>query len=286
MRLQEWVVAGAFALAVAVPAAAVERDEVVLELRDGSRIVGEVLEDDGAHVRVRTAGGLELDVPVEQIVNRRRDGARVPSRTDPNYSRLMFAPTGRPLARGDGYFSDYELLFPGMSYGVTDHFTLAGGISAVPGLGLSSQLFYISPQIGFEHGNKAFGAGFLFATASDEDERYSLGIAYGVGTVGSRRASLSLGLGVAGELGEEGLRHPLLMVGGQVAVGSHVALVSENWISLEETSFSNQPLGLAVRFFGDRVSADVGFVVTVETLSEGFPVPWVSVSYHFGPTRR
>jgi hypothetical protein len=196
----------------------------------------------------------------------------------------LFAPTGRPLAKGDGYFSDYELVFPGLSYGVTDHLTFAGGISVVPGFGLSSQLFYISPQIGFEKGNKAFGAGFLFATASD-DERYSLGIAYGVGTFGSRRTSLSLGLGAAGELGEGGLRHPIVMVGGQVAVGRHVALVSENWIALEGTSFANQPLGLAVRFFGDRISGDVGFVTTAESLGAGFPIPWVSISYHFGPTR-
>jgi hypothetical protein len=59
---------------------------------------------------------------------------------DPNYSRLLFAPTGRPLRAGDGYFSDYELLFPGVAYGLTDNVTLAGGVAIVPGLGLGEQL--------------------------------------------------------------------------------------------------------------------------------------------------
>jgi hypothetical protein len=44
---------------------------------------------------------------------------------DPNYSRLLFAPTGRPLKKGDGYFSDYEVLFPGLAVGLTDHVSQA-----------------------------------------------------------------------------------------------------------------------------------------------------------------
>ena len=69
---------------------------------------------------------------------------------DPNYSRLLFAPTGRPLAKGDGYFSDYELVFPGVAYGLTDNLSLAGGVSVIPGLGLGEQLFYVSPKLGCE----------------------------------------------------------------------------------------------------------------------------------------
>ena len=59
---------------------------------------------------------------------------------DPNYSRLLFGPTGRPLKKGDGYFSDYELAFPGVAVGITDNLSIAGGISIVPGIRIDEQL--------------------------------------------------------------------------------------------------------------------------------------------------
>lgn len=44
---------------------------------------------------------------------------------------------------------------------------------------------------------------------------------------------------------------------------------------------SDQPFGVALRFFGDRISADVGMIFVGEVIEEGFPVPWLSFSYHF-----
>ena len=52
---------------------------------------------------------------------------------DPNYSRLMFAPTGRPLRRATATVSDHELVFPGFAVGLTDNLSLAGGVSVDPG---------------------------------------------------------------------------------------------------------------------------------------------------------
>ena len=62
---------------------------------------------------------------------------------------------------------------------------------------------------------------------------------------------------------------------------------SASWLILgKEFDLSQQPFGLNLRFFSGRISADVGFVLVAEILEEGFPVPWLSFSYHFGPSRR
>ncbi|HUG37370.1 MAG TPA: hypothetical protein VML54_10495, partial [Candidatus Limnocylindrales bacterium] len=237
-------------------------------------------------LRIRTASGLEVEVATADIVARRRDGERA-RRTDPNYSRLMFAPTGRPLKKGDGYFSSYEVFLPGVSYGLTDHFTLSGGVSTIPGLGLTEQLFYVSPKVGFEMGERqAYSAGFLYATAGGDHDRESVGLAYGVATFGTPRSSVSLGFGLAGGLGDnEGLRTPIIMAGGQKTVGANVALVGESWIVFHDDEGTTPFVGLGVRFFGERLSADVGAILFREVLEEGFPIPWISVSYHFGPSR-
>lgn len=205
---------------------------------------------------------------------------------DPNYSRLMFAPTGRPLAKGDGYFSDYEVLFPGAAYGLTDNVSIAGGVSVIPGLGLGEQVFYVAPKIGWNLGDRgAVAVGGLLASASDDRNRESLGIGYAVGTLGGRDRSVSVGLGVA-DTSDDTDAAALLMLGGAATVSRHVALVGETWLRLNhDFDAGEQPVGLAVRFFGDRISADVGVVLVGELLDEGFPLPWLSVTYHFGGER-
>jgi hypothetical protein len=262
---------------------------VIVELRDGGRLVGRVLEETPGHVRLRTGTGLELDIPRNSIASIRRAGeaAAEEPRLDPNYSRLMFAPTGRPLKKGDGYFSDYELLFPGVAYGLTDQISLAGGVSTVPGIGLDEQLFYVSPRIGHSFSDRvAASAGLLYARGGGGSDGESGLILFGVATLGGRDRSLTLGYGFATETGSGAEGTSILVVGGTATLSRRVALVSENWLVLnDDFRLSEQPFGVAVRFFSDRLSADVGLILIGEAIEEGFPVPWVSVSYHFGPSR-
>jgi hypothetical protein len=263
---------------------------VTVDMRDGTRLVGRVLEEDADRLRLRTLDGIEVEVPRARVLAIRaaRESEGRLRRLDPNYSRLMFSPTGRPLRKGDGYFADYELVFPGFSYGLTDHVTLSGGMSAIPGLGVGEQLFYISPKVGREFGDRgALSVGALYATAPEEFEEIDLGILYAIGTVGDRRRSLSFGLGLAdGDIGEDGDATAIVMLGGTATLTNHLAFVGESWLVLDEgIEIGDQPLGLGLRFFSDRISADVGAIVIPSYLDEGGFIPWVSVSYHFGKSR-
>ena len=67
----------------------------------------------------------------------------------------MFAPSGRPLRKGDGYFSDHYVIFPGFAYGVTDNLSVSGGVSIVPGLGLDEQVLYLSSSVGWRLSTKS-----------------------------------------------------------------------------------------------------------------------------------
>jgi hypothetical protein len=275
----------------------VAEPELAIVLRDGTTLVGHILEQGDLSLRVRTLTGLELDVARETVVSIR--ARELESNTepegDPNYSRLMFAPTGRPLAQGDGYFSDHYVLFPGFSYGLTDNVSLSGGLSVIPYLGLTDQVFYVSPKIGARVSTHTWlSAGVLYAGVGRDD---ALGMGFGVATRSGRAGSASVGLGVARRVEEDysyrdGYRKrakytPILMLGGTLPVGKRVALVSENWLVMDKDfDIGRQPLGLALRFFGDRLSADVGAILIGDVIKEGFPIPWLSFSYHFGGSRR
>ena len=278
-----------------VLAAAQESPVESVVLKDGTTLVGRVTEEDATHLTVQTLEGLSVRVPRGSIISRREIPAARPGgfeRSDPNYSRLMFAPTARPLRKGEGYFSDHYVLFPGVAYGLTDQLSLSGGVSVAPGVGLSEQVFYISPKLGKEVSPRfAVALGGAYAGQGGGE---GAAIAFALATLGRPEKSLTAGLGFAGyRATEEDFRgrtsrdvwrwrdKPILMLAGSVQLSNSVALVSENWLLLGER-VSDQPFALALRFFGDRLSADVGMILVGEVIEEGFPVPWLSISYHFG----
>jgi len=281
---------------------------VTITLKDGGTLVGTVVHEDEASLTLRTASGTELKLPREAVASREardaKDALRASSPlSDPNDSRLMFAPTGRPLGKGNGYFSDHYVLFPGFAYGLTKNISVAGGVSVIPALGISEQVFYVSASSAWKlNDTTSFALGGLYAGGPDDEIRGGAAL-FGIATFGRSDRSLSLGMGwlatreeeytygPRGEFsthGEWRIRDaPVLMVGGSLRVARNLSLVSESWLFLG-TDFdpSQQPFGLSLRFFSGRISADVGVVLVAEVLEEGFPVPWLSFSYHFGPSRK
>jgi hypothetical protein len=282
-------------------------ERVTITLKDGGTLVGTVVAEDENAVTLRTGSGVELELPKQAIASRSAtpttsEPAAPAPLTDPNESRLMFAPTGRPLGKGNGYFSDHYVLFPGFAYGLTNNLSLSGGVSAIPAIGLSEQVFYVSASSAWKLGDKAaLAIGGFYAGQEAE-----LGVAsfFGVSTFGTPDRSLSVGLAAMAVREEEYLEGrygeyigsrtywrfrdaPVVMVGGSLRLARHVSLISESWLFLgEDFQLSEQPFGFALRFFNGRLSADVGVVLVKEVLDEGFPVPWLSFSYHFGPSRR
>jgi hypothetical protein len=226
-----------------------------------------------------------------------------PAPVDSNSTRLLFAPTGRPLAQGEGYVTDHLLVFPGVSYGITRNISISGGVSVIPGLDLDEQVVYVAPKVGKQFSEDvAFSGGLLYGRAGT-DEATNLGLGYGVMTLGPPSRSLTFGAGVFRSDSERysseyvrGVwqsqkRHviehtPLLILGGAAQVSRRIALVSENWMILDDDfDLNRQPFALGIRFLGDRLSADLGVVLVGELLDEGFPLPWVSVSYRFGRSK-
>lgn len=273
---------------------------VTIRMRDGSLLRARIIDEDESRLKIVTVGGVAMEVARTSVDRIDRAGENAPRLSDSNYTRLLFSSTGRPLAKGEGYFSDHYVVFPGVSYGITDHFSVGAGVSVVPGLGLDEQLFYVAPRIGAQFSDRlAVSGGVLYARGGDGDDE-SLGVGFVMATLGKPEKSLTVGVGVARTLSEEYYTEyvggewrgdfrnkasytPVVMVGGTARLSRRVALVSENWLILNhDFKLKEQPFALGVRFLGDQLSADVGVVLIGEMIEDGFPVPWLSVTYHFG----
>ena len=257
---------------------------VSISLIDDTQLEGIVIQETETHVFVETLAGLEVKVPRASIVAIEKHHAGAFFLPDPNYSRLMFAPTGRPLRRGDRYFFNHYVFFPGMAYGLTDHFTMLGGVSFIPGLGLDDQVLSVAPKFGLYASDEvALSAGVLYMHVAGN----AGGMAFVVGTKGTPDKSFTCGIGL-GYIAEEGedvdfAEHPVLLLGGNIRLSKSMALVLENWlITGGDFKLDQQPLGLALRFLSSKIAVDVGAIIVGEVIKEGFPIPWLSFVYNFG----
>ena len=249
-----------------------------IELIDNSVLIGSILFEDSTTVLFKTISGIEIGIPRDKIESHEIITGQLVRgklwRKDPNTTRLLFAPTARPLRKGQGYFAAYEIFFPMIAYGITDFFTLAGGMTLIPGA--PEQLFYIAPKLTFLREEKFdLSAGILYGNLIGGGE--GGGIAYGVGTYGSDRQALTFGLGY-GFSGGDFANNPVLLIGGELQSSKSTKLITENWIIMGEDIVI---YSLGMRFFGENLAADFGFI-GVNRETSGFPLmPWVGFAYNF-----
>ncbi len=253
----------------------------IISLADGSSLVGRILEVSDQDVRFESEVGI-VTIPISKVTSIElvagsafRDGQYwFPN---PNQTRLFFAPTGRMLGQGKGYFTDVYLFFPGVVYGITDNISLGGGVSLFPGVDFDEQLLYLMPKIGVSASSSfAFSTSVLLVRIPDDDP-FLGGILFGSGTLGSGDKSLTFGIGYGfwdGELADK----PAILLGGELRASRRIALVSENWVLPD---FDEPLVSLGVRFFGNSLSVDMALINSIggDAIFPG--VPYVDFVYNF-----
>ncbi|MBI3946065.1 MAG: hypothetical protein HY321_09115 [Armatimonadetes bacterium] len=188
---------------------------------------------------------------------------------NPSGTRLFFAPTGRTLRRGEGYFSDTMLLLPSAAYGFTDRLSLAGGMSLVPGIG-ANQLIYLIPRVAIiSKRNTSVAAGALLLTQAswwrDRDQGDVIGGWHAAATLGGPYRSVTAGVAV-------GLPNSraALMLGGEYRLTSRLMLVTENWLVGQSEPITS----IGVRMLNEKVSTTFG-VYRVGAGGDSVAIPYL-----------
>lgn len=231
-----------------------------LQLRDGSELVGRIVSIGDSTVQFQSGIGTSTIRSADILRVQAERGGIVRNGQyyfpNPNATRLIFAPTGRMLEQGEGYFSDYWIFFPGLSVGLSDMFSIGGGMSIFPGADLGEQLLYFTPKVGIarrEKFNAAVGALFVsIPDVFDDGSNETAGMLYGVGTWGDRDNSFTAGLGYGFANGDMA-SNPAVLVGGEARVSPRVSFVTENYLIPGGTLL----LGGGLRFMGRGLSVDL-----------------------------
>jgi len=251
----------------------------IVKVDDGSTFMGRIIEIGEEKIKFKTKHGV-ITIPIFEIINLElisddqiREGEYwFPN---PNSSRLFFAPTGRMLKQEEGYFADYYIFFPTLTFGITNNITLGGGISIIPGLGLDEQILFFTPKVGIKTSKKMDLAIGALAVKLVEDAP-NLGILYGVSTYGSLDKSITLGLGY-GYFDNKLADKPIVLLGGEIRTHKNLSLVTENW-SIPGLDIPIVSLGL--RFFGEKLSTD--FALVFFPLEDSVNIiPYIDFVYKF-----
>ena len=283
------------ALALAAPAARAQDAPADtaktrrVTLRDGRTLVGRIAGETAEGVTVVDASGVRTTVPRDQI---RRVSAPVTSRfarQDPNYTRLYFAPTARTLGQRSGRVTTYFFVMPSVAYGITDRVDVSGA-AILPFDGAT--FVTANVKAGLVQTSRlslAVGASAGVPFGADVDGTPVGGTFYGLATFGASEGAVTLGaFGVYGggfedefEVGSGGA----ILLGAERQISNSVKLISENFLLFASGEDFGSATGhaLGLRFFGDRIAADLALLAgqaggDVEVL----PVPYVSFAYNFG----
>lgn len=245
---------------------------VLFELSGGSVLIGTILSEDSTSITINLLSNIETTFNKNLIIKREIVSANIQKGQywidDPNRTRLFFAPTGRGLKSGKGYFSVYEIFFPMVAFGIGDYFTFAGGLSLV----LPNQMFYIAPKITLYQNEKyAVSVGDFYVKFSNDSDY--LNILYSVGTASFGKGAITIGVGL-----DTNSNDPILLIGGELRISRYAKLITENWF-LANSDFNFVSLGL--RFLGENLAADFAFVTPLREDYEISLIPWIGFAYNF-----
>lgn len=257
----------------------VDTGSVEVRLVDGSTLYGRVVGESEDVVRLLLISGDTIELRRERIQSiRALQGNVVDGKVwlpDPNGTRLFFAPTGRSLPRGSGYFSVYELIVPFLAVGVTDRFTIAGGTPLIFGSG--DRVFWLAPKLQLVRSERVqAGVGllhFFFIGGGDS----SVGIAYAASTFGDPDQALTAGAGMPYDSGDLA-NQPVFLLGGEKRVSRRIKLITENYFFPGD---GVAVLAAGPRFFGENLTADVGLAAPVGLNDSFFAFPLVSFVYNW-----
>ena len=265
-----------------------------ITLKDGQVLRGVVVRQDERVLVVELADGERMELSVRLVKSiTLEDNAKVGDNgeiwfQDPNRTRYLYAPSAMMLRKGEGYFSQKQLLFSSVNYGLTDYLTVQAGAVLPAWLTSGGFNFIGGVKVGGSVTDRLhLAAGAQVLTMPGSSWIGTAGLLFGTTTYGTPDAHLSLGVGtpvvISGGLGQELFpRDVILTVSGNVRVGQRVALITENW-ALPTLLYRNGALpmanSLAARIFGEQWAVDIGVIRVAQV---PIPIPWLDFSYNFG----
>lgn len=265
----------------------------LIELKDGSEMIGNVIGTDSSNIFFKTKYLSKVDVSFEsvariEIIPEENLHNGVYWFRNPHATRYFFAPSAFNLKEGEGYYQNTYLFLNSFNVGVTDHFSIGGGVEFLSLFGSLSDsefnpVFFITPKVSFSASkNFHYGFGVFYINVPDlfEEGREGAGITYAMGTYGNENRNITLGTGLS-FTGSGFDSSPIFTLCGLSRFSKRTAFVTENWILYD----GRETVGIysyGFRFFGPKLAVDLGFINNKDiSTALFFGIPYVDFTVKF-----
>ena len=266
---------------------------VIIKLKDGTRLKGKIIKNDGKNYLIQTDNLGILNIPAENIIATEQVTAQqiLSENVQPaeplRNTDYFVSSNGFNLKEGEWRYSNTYLYYNTFGVGLTDNFSVNLGVIPI------INIFVLSGKYAFEASDRVHIAlnGSYVTSASDLINSISVGTLGGVATFGTNSKNISLGATWGIGKGGTFTNKPLIQLSGITQVSRKVALTMDNFLTTDERktynnngSFStintnNVVVGIltyGVRILWTRSLLDLGLVSTLNSGSNysvpnGFP---------------
>jgi hypothetical protein len=261
---------------------------VRIETTDGNEFIGEIVGQDSLKIYLKTQNLGEISVFKSNIKSQEK--IKIQQIKDgrlwfenPQSSRYFWSPNGYGLKEGEGYYQNIWVLWNQFSYGISDNFSLGGGIIPLFLFAGGPTPVFLTPKISIpiEADRFNIGAGALLGTVLGEPDS-GFGIVYGISTFGTRDNNVTFGMGY-GFAGGEWASSPLISVSGMFRLTSRGYFITENYY-INGGGEGVVLLTLGGRWIIKKAALDFGLVLPVADIGEFIAVPWLGFTIPFGKT--
>ncbi len=217
---------------------------------------------------------------------------------DPNIDRGFILPTAMTQPKGSLTYNNYELVFHGLTYGITDDLQISGtvlapltkdfpfiGFGSLKGRLVRAERFHLSLL-----GSVTYATGI---SGSDDDNFYTLGAggfaSFCLNSDCSSLLNAQLSYQLADASGAPSVAH-LFVYGGSAVIrlSKHVKLLGEvtsagGGVDGEFESLDAALFSYGVRFHSGSIAGDVGFIKPVFDSDDEllFGIPFINFSYRW-----
>ena len=256
-----------------------------IETRDGNEFIGTIVFEDTLKIQLSTQNlGLIMiqkhDIKFREQVSSRQIRDNKIWLANPQSTRYFWSPNGYGLRKGEGYYQNIWVLWNQFAYGVTDNFSLGGGIIPLFLFGGAPTPVFFTPKFSFPVEKDKFniGAGALVGTILGESES-SFGILYGLTTFGTPDNNVSFGIGY-GFAGDEWASSPMVNFNGMFRLSDRWYFITENYY-LNTGGEGFGLLTIGGRWIIKKAALDFGLVVPVQPDIGFIAIPWLGFTVPF-----
>ncbi|WP_346862184.1 hypothetical protein [uncultured Draconibacterium sp.] len=259
---------------------------VRIETADGNEFVGKIVKEDASQLVLETTNLGQLTIKKADIKSRElvqaeqlKDGKLWFS--NPQSTRYFWAPNGYGLKAGEAYYQNIYVLWNQFTFGITDNFSLGGGIIPTFLFSGPTPVFATAKfSIPIEKDKLNLGAGTIVGTIIGEDVG-AFGLVYGLSTFGSPDNNVSVGFAY-GFADGEWANSPLINVSGLFRIASRGYFITENYF-VHGDGESLLIMGLGGRWIIKKAALDFIFGIPIGADMDSFvAVPLIGFTIPFG----